>query len=636
MDDPKKSASGFPRFNWFYFFVIGWLFLVIYNFSQGKRNIEVIPYSVFLQDIDQGNVGTVTIGTNRIDGVLKAAKPGHPQEFTTNKVDDPSLVQRLASHDVQFSAVHESAFLRDILSWTIPALVLGLVWVFIMNRFGGMSRGSGILPIGKSRAKIYVEKDLKTRFDDVAGVDEAKDELKEVVNFLKDPRRYSKLGGRMPKGILLVGAPGTGKTLLARAVAGEAGVPFFSINGSEFVELFVGLGAARVRDLFQQARGQAPCIVFIDELDALGKARGLNAIAGSSNDEKEQTLNQLLAEMDGFDPTSGVVLLAATNRPEVLDPALLRAGRFDRQVLVDKPDRQGRIQILQVHLRKVKTGPDVSPAALSTLTAGFSGADLANLVNEGALIATRREADRIEMRDFTEAIERIVAGLERRSRVISPEERRRVAYHEMGHAVVALSLGQNEAVHKVSIIPRGLSALGYTMRRPTEDRYLLDRSELEAKLAIAMGGRSAEMIFFEDISTGAADDLDKATEIARAMITRYGMNGELGLATYERDSSPFLGGGIQTPMRSYDYSDKTAETIDEEIRKMLNRALTVATQLVRRYEGLIAEGAQILLSKETIDEGELRRLWEKQVTLPALRAPRSQDGGPTLRAIHTD
>ncbi len=605
----ENPSPSFPRFNWFYFFIIGWLFLLIYDFAQYKRNVEVIPYSQFMSYVQQGQVDKVAVGNEKIEGILKNAPTGKSKEFSTTKMDDPALTDRLSRAKVQFTAIHESTFFRDLLSWTIPALILVAVWMFFMNRFGQMSRGSGMLPIGKSKAKIYVEKDLPTRFEDVAGVDEAKEELQEVVNFLKDPKRYSKLGGRMPKGVLLVGAPGTGKTMLARAVAGEARVPFFSINGSEFVELFVGLGAARVRDLFQQARTQSPCILFIDELDALGKARGLNAITGSSNDEKEQTLNQLLAEMDGFDTSSGIVIVAATNRPEVLDPALLRAGRFDRQILVDKPDRLGRIKILDVHMKKVKFAPGVTSEQMAMLTAGFSGADLANLVNEAALIATRRGAEAVEQRDFTEALERIIAGVERRSRVLNPAEKRRVAYHEMGHAAVALSLGENEAVHKVSIIPRGIGALGYTMRRPTEDRYLMSKRELDAKLAIALGGRAAETLFFDDISTGAADDLDKATEIARAMVTQYGMSGELGLAAYEREPTPLLGG--QSRVRSYDYSEKTAEAIDHELQRMLNRSVTVATHVIRVHRDFIEECVRILLMRETIDEQELRKLWDK-------------------------
>ncbi|MGZ3720471.1 MAG: ATP-dependent zinc metalloprotease FtsH, partial [Bdellovibrionota bacterium] len=439
--------------------------------------------------------------------------------------------------------------------------------------------------------------------------------LQEVVDFLKDPSAYSRLGGRMPKGILLVGPPGTGKTLLARAVAGEAGVAFFSINGSEFVELFVGMGAARVRDLFKEARANAPCIVFIDELDALGRARGLNAITGGSNDEKEQTLNQLLAELDGFDVSSGFMLLAATNRPEVLDPALLRAGRFDRQLLVDKPDRAGRRQILSVHLKSVHISPLVNLDTLASLTAGFSGADLARLANEAALVATRRKAAEVESADFTEAVERIVAGLERKTRILGPEERRRVAYHEMGHATVALALDISEAVHKVTIIPRGLGALGYTFRRPVEDRYLINRKELETKLAMILGGRASEMLFFPDISTGAADDLDKATEMARAMITRYGMSPLLGPITFEKEAQTFLGGGSM--MREKLYSESTAREIDQEVRRLVEGGLAAATECLKKAETFVHAAAKRLVESETLLEAELKEMWDKRAEVRA-------------------
>ena len=617
--DTGNTKIPHKRFSLFYVFIGLWLLLFAHDFLQYRKNVESVPYSQFLSYLKDGKIQEVSVGNEHIEGTLKQAAAGHPKEFTAQKMEDPGLAEKLTSAGVKFGAIRESTFLKDMASWIIPVLFLVGIWSFVFKRAGQqMGRGGGFLPIGKSRAKVYMEKDLKTRFTDVAGVDEAKEELQEVVNFLKNPTHYSKLGGRMPKGVLLVGAPGTGKTLLARAVAGEAGVPFFMINGSEFVELFVGLGAARVRDLFEQARAQAPCIVFIDELDALGKARGLNAITGSANDEKEQTLNQLLAELDGFDPSSGVVLLGATNRPEVLDPALLRAGRFDRTVLVDKPDRKGRAQILVIHMQKVTFATDVNPDALAALTAGFSGADLANLVNEAALIATRRSASAVEMRDCNEAIERVVAGLERKTRVLNPLDKKRVAYHEMGHAVVALAFGENEAVHKVSIIPRGLAALGYTLRRPIEDRYLLNRKELQQKLAVAMGGRASETAFFDDISTGAADDLDKATEIARAMITRYGMSEHMGLAVYERDSAPLLGANL--PGRSFEFSELTAQRIDDEITRLLNQAMGMAMELVRRYRELVEEGAQILLNKETIDESEIKRLWEKHQSRKSLRA----------------
>lgn len=606
----KPDLTTKPRFNLLFLLFGIWLTLLVFDFIQYGKNVEIIPYSQFIEYIDTNKIVDVSIGTEKIQGVLKEPGKSGKKDFATARVEDPELVDRLSSTGIKFTGVRESTFWRDMLSWVVPALVLAAVWIFVMNRVGQSARGGGMLPLGKSKAKVYMEKDLKTRFDEVAGVDEAKEELREVVNFLKDPKSYSKLGGRMPKGVLLVGAPGTGKTMLARAVAGEARVPFFSINGSEFVELFVGLGAARVRDLFEQARAQAPCILFIDELDALGKARGVTAVTGASNDEKEQTLNQLLAELDGFDPSVGIVILAATNRPEVLDPALLRAGRFDRQIVLDKPDRLGRVKILQVHIKKIRVVEGVNLETLASLTAGFSGADLANLINEAALIATRRGAEAVEFNDFTLAIERIIAGLERRSRVLSPQDKKRVAYHEMGHAVVALALGEDEAVHKVSIIPRGIGALGYTLRRPTEDRYLMDKTELENKLAIALGGRASEAIFFNEISTGAADDLDKATDIAHAMITRYGMSPELGLATFEREGAPFLAGGAATA-RITPYSERTAQLIDEEVKELLERALKRAREVSERYRTAIEEGARMLLERETIDEAEIKQLWQR-------------------------
>jgi cell division protease FtsH len=464
----------------------------------------------------------------------------------------------------------------------------------------------GLMTIGKSRAKVYVEKETKVTFADVAGVDEAKDELVEIVNFLKDPVRYGRLGGRAPKGVLLVGPPGTGKTLLARAVAGEAGVPFFSISGSEFVEMFVGVGAARVRDLFEQARQHAPAIIFIDELDALGRARG--PFVGGGHDEKDQTLNQLLAELDGFDPSSGLVLLGATNRPEVLDPALLRAGRFDRQILVDRPDKRGREQILAVHLRKIsKLADDVQPEQIAALTPGFTGADLANLVNEATLLATRRNADAVAMTDFTAAIERMVAGLEKRNRLLNPLERRVVAYHELGHAMVTLALPGTESVHKVSIIPHGVGALGYTIQRPTEDRYLMTRAELEYKMAGLLGGRASEQLVFREISTGAADDLARATDIARAMVLRYGMSEALGNVTYDRDRSPFLQPNVPAPQER-SYSEGTAEAVDRAVRQLVDGAFQTAFGILQQNRSLLDRTAAALLETETLDEPAIERL----------------------------
>jgi cell division protease FtsH len=470
-----------------------------------------------------------------------------------------------------------------------------------MKRMGGAA--GGMLEIGKSKAKIYMEKDVKVTFDDVAGVDEAKEELKEIIAFLKDPKSYGRLGARIPKGVLLVGPPGTGKTLLARAVAGEAGVPFFSISGSEFVEMFVGVGAARVRDLFEQARARAPAIIFIDELDALGRARGAFPFGG--HDEKEQTLNQLLSELDGFDTSAGLVLLAATNRPEILDPALLRAGRFDRQVLVDRPDKVGRVQILKVHLKKVQLTPDVDPEKIAALTPGFSGADLANLVNEAALLATRRGASAVALDDFTRAIERIVAGLEKKNRLLNPLERKVVAYHEMGHALVAMSLPGADPVHKISIIPRGIGALGYTIQRPIEDRYLMTRDELENKMAVLLGGRAAEKLVFNHLSTGAADDLAKVTDIARSMVMRYGMEEKLGHVAYEAERPLFL--GIPDSMqRGRDFSEETAREIDCAVRKFVESAFDKAAGVLKQRQDLLERGAQLLLQQETLNEEDLK------------------------------
>jgi cell division protease FtsH len=500
---------------------------IIQSFWISYNKIATIPYTQFEKLLSNDQISKVSVSQNYIQGTLKKPLPNGKKDFYTTRVD-PQLAGKLAVHNVVVTGVQSSGLIQEILSWVIPLGAFYLLWMFFFRRVAEKQGLGGLMSIGKSHAKVYVEKDTKTTFKDVAGVDEAKPELAEVVAFLKDPKSYGRLGARSPKGILLVGPPGTGKTLLARAVAGEAGVPFFSISGSEFVEMFVGVGAARVRDLFEQARKAAPCIIFIDELDALGRSRSPGAFGGGL-DEKEQTLNQLLAELDGFDPRSGVILLAATNRPEILDPALLRAGRFDRQVLVDRPDRAGRLAILKVHIGQVKLVPDVDLDTIAGLTTGFTGADLANLVNEAAIVATRRNADAVDLDDFTAAIERIVAGLEKKSRVLSQEERRRVAYHEMGHALVASSLPGVDPVQKVSIIPRGVGALGYTMQRPTEDRFLLIESDLKNRVAVLMGGRAAELLIFEgEVSTGAADDLQRATEIAFEMVTHYGMDKTVG------------------------------------------------------------------------------------------------------------
>jgi cell division protease FtsH len=591
--------------------------LLIQDLYLESTKLTPIPYSRFQTLLNEDKIAKIEVAQNYIRGELKEAQPDGLKDFITARVD-PDFAQQLNKHGVTYSGVVESHWIRDVLSWILPAIFFVGIWMFAIRRMGQGGGLGGLMTIGKSRARIYVEKDTKVTFADVAGVDEAKEELVEIVNFLKEPLVYGRLGGRAPKGVLLVGPPGTGKTLLARAVAGEAGVPFFSISGSEFVEMFVGVGAARVRDLFEQARQHAPAIIFIDELDALGRARG--AFVGGGHDEKEQTLNQLLAELDGFDPSSGLVLLGATNRPEVLDPALLRAGRFDRQILVDRPDKRGREQILAVHLRKVaKLGEDVKPEEIAALTPGFTGADLANLVNEATLLATRRRAEAVEMADFTAAIERIVAGLEKRNRLLNPLERRVIAYHELGHAMVALALPGTEAVHKVSIIPRGVGALGYTIQRPTEDRYLMTRAELEHKMSGLLGGRAAERLVFGEISTGAADDLARATDIARAMVLRYGMSEALGNVTYDRDRSPFLQPNVPMPQERT-YSEGTAEIVDRAVRQFVDAAFQMAYAILQQNRALLDRTAATLLQTETLDEPAIAQLKAEIVTAPALPA----------------
>jgi cell division protease FtsH len=583
------------------------ILLLQYSYTITQR-IEVVPYNQFHQLLHDGKIEKVAVSNRFIEGTLKEPLPNGKKQFVTTRVD-PDLAGELQKSGVTYSGQLENTFFTDLLSWIVPALVFFGLLTFLARRIaasGGL--GSGLMSIGKSKAKIYVQSDTGVRFDDVAGVDEAKDELREIVDFLKNPEFYGRLGGRMPKGVLLVGPPGTGKTLLAKAVAGQAGVPFFSISGSEFVEMFVGVGAARVRDLFEQARAKAPAIIFVDELDALGRARGLGPYAGG-HDEKEQTLNQLLAEMDGFDSRAGLVILAATNRPEILDPALLRAGRFDRQVLVDRPDKRGRVDILNVHLRKVKLAPDVDSEQVAALTPGFTGADLANLVNEAALLATRRGADAADMVDFTNAVERIVAGLEKRNRLLNPREREIVAFHEMGHSIVGVSLAGSEPVHKVSIIPRGVGALGYTIQRPTEDRFVMTREELQNKMAVLLGGRAAEQVVFGHLSTGAADDLRKVTDIARAMVTKYGMSDKLGSVAYDRGPRTFLTGPELPPgPHEQDYGEKTATVIDDEVRELVQSAKDRAAGILRQRRDILERSARRLLEKETLEERELTEL----------------------------
>ncbi|HLF11843.1 MAG TPA: ATP-dependent zinc metalloprotease FtsH [Gammaproteobacteria bacterium] len=568
-----------------------------------SQSVEEITYSQFQQALEEGRIKDIEILGTTLRGTYRDQTPAGAQRFVTPRVD-LELAQTLANYDVEFKGVAENTLLREVLSWVLPALAFFALWIFLFKGLAEKQGLGGMLAIGKSKAKMYMETDTTVTFDDVAGVDEAKIELREIVEFLKDPKRYGRLGARAPKGVLLVGPPGTGKTLLARAVAGEAAVPFLSINGSEFVEMFVGVGAARVRDLFEQARQKAPAIIFIDELDALGRVRGINPVGG--HDEKEQTLNQLLAELDGFDPSTGLILLAATNRPEILDPALLRAGRFDRQVLVDRPDRVGRVQILNVHLKKIHLAPDVDREQIAGLTPGFSGADLANLVNEAALLATRHGAEAVALADFTEAIERIVAGLEKRNRLLNPEERRVVAHHEMGHALIAMALPGVDVVHKVSIIPRGIGSLGYTIQRPTEDRFLMTQDELQDKLTVLLAGRAAEQLMFGRLSTGAADDLAKATEIARSMVTRYGMDPGLGHATYELERPTFL--GIPPLAETRTLSEETVRAIDAAVRAIVNAAFERAFVLLQTHRAVLEAGARKLLQQETLDRPDLESL----------------------------
>jgi cell division protease FtsH len=605
--------------NFWYIIAAVLAMLLIQDFYIESTRLTPIPYSRFQTLLDEDKIAKIAIAQNYISGSLKEAAPDGLREFVTTRVD-PELAQTLNKHGVTYSGVIESHWLRDLLSWILPAIFFVGIWMFAIRRMGQGGLG-GLMQIGKSRAKVYVEKETKVTFADVAGVDEAKDELVEIVNFLKDPIRYGRLGGRPPKGVLLVGPPGTGKTLLARAVAGEAGVPFFSISGAEFVEMFVGVGAARVRDLFEQARQHAPAIIFIDELDALGRARG--PYVGGGHDEKDQTLNQLLAELDGFDSSSGLVLLGATNRPEVLDPALLRAGRFDRQVLVDRPDKRGREQILEVHMKKVsKLAENVKLEQIAAITPGFTGADLANLVNEATLLATRRSAEEVAMADFTAAIERMVAGLEKRNRLLNPLERRVVAYHELGHAMVALALPGADTVHKVSIIPRGIGALGYTIQRPTEDRYLMTRPELENKMSGLLGGRASEQLVFSEVSTGAADDLARATDIARAMVLRYGMSEALGNVTYDRDRSPFLQPNVPAPQER-NYSEETAEAVDRAVRLLVDGAFQKAYAILQQNRALLDRTAVALLETETLEEPAIERL-KSEITPPTLPSAASQ------------
>ena len=597
------------KINFFYVIAAFLAVLLIQDYLYQQDHSKTIPYSEFQTLVEQGKLTDLVVGPTQITGAYKEPGKDGVQHFSTNRVE-PALAQQLAKTKVSFSGEAGPGLLSQILGWVMPTIGFLALWMFLVRPMAAGGGAGGLMSIGKSKAKVYVEKDIKVTFADAAGVDEAKEELNEVVSFLKDPKSYGRLGARVPKGVLLVGPPGTGKTLLARAVAGEAGVPFFSISGSEFVEMFVGVGAARVRDLFEQARQHAPAIVFIDELDALGRARGSFLPGGGGHDEKEQTLNQLLSELDGFDPSVGVVLLAATNRPEILDPALLRAGRFDRQILVDRPDKKGRIEILKVHLKKIKLASDIPVENIAALTPGFTGADLANLVNEAAILATRRGKDSVALDDFTQAIERIVAGLEKRNRLLNPHERDVVAHHEMGHAIVAMALPGVDPVQKISIIPRGIAALGYTIQRPIEDRFLMDRAELMNRMAVMLGGRAAESLTFEQVSTGAADDLVKATDIARSMVVRFGMDPKLGQVAYESEPAPLLGAPTGMDWQPRRYAEETAAAIDSAVRGLIDTAFKRAVGILTANRALLDKAAAVLLAKETLAGDDLRAIAE--------------------------
>jgi cell division protease FtsH len=592
------------RFSVWYIVAALWLLALFQLFVTPIFNPVEIPYSQFKNDIANGKVAEVSISTDIIHGRMKPEAGGDEKgrAFDTVRVEDPDLVRDLMTSHVKVAGVIESTFLRQVLSWVIPVAIFFGLWFFLMRRLG-QGQG-GFMTIGQSKAKIYMEKEVKDTFEDVAGVDEAKEELNEVIEFLKTPEKFGRLGGKIPKGILLVGPPGTGKTLLARAVAGEAGVTFFSISGSEFVEMFVGVGAARVRDLFVKAKEKAPCIIFIDELDALGKARGIGPMA---HEEREQTLNQLLVEMDGFDPRVGVILMAATNRPEILDPALLRAGRFDRHVLVDRPDKNGRLAILKIHARNVPIDSASDLEVIAAMTPGFVGADLANIINESALLAVRRSKDKVGLSELQEAVERVIAGLEKKNRVLNKAERERVAHHEIGHALVALAIPGSDAVQKISIIPRGIAALGYTLQLPTEDRFLMTQSELQNRIAVLLGGRMAEDVIFHEISTGAQDDLVKATQIAKSMVKTYGMSEKLGQVAFDPERHPFLMPTGPSPTTG-DYSEETSREIDCEVRRIIDEQTGRVKTILSKQQGVLRRAAAVLLEKETITGEELKAI----------------------------
>jgi cell division protease FtsH len=600
------------------------LVLSIFQYYSVMQQAVEISYSEFRHLLEIHGVNDLSISTDTIKGKLlpqgidelakERKKPDLPKTlekqfekktpmFSAVRLKDPDLVNLLEKEQIKYRALSENTWLSSLLSWVLPFLILLAIWVYFFRKIG--AGAGGLMTVGKSRAKVYVQDETKVTFQDVAGVEEAEEELKEIIEFLKNPAKFQVLGGNIPKGVLLVGPPGTGKTLLARAVAGEAGVPFMSLSGSDFVEMFVGVGAARVRDLFATAQEKAPCIIFIDELDAIGKARGLSPLGGP--EERENTLNQMLSEMDGFDTRKGVIIMAATNRPEILDPALIRPGRFDRHILVDRPSLKGREDILTIHTRTIKVSPEVNLHTLAARTPGMVGSDLANIVNEAALLAARKNKQAVEMDDFEAAIDRVVAGLEKRNRVMNPREKEIVAYHETGHALVAEALPTTDRVHRVSIIPRGIGALGYTMQLPTEDRYLMTKTELEDRMAVMMGGRVAEELIFNEISTGAQNDLYRATDVARSMVREYGMSERLGPITFERERRPLF---IETmmPPGSKDYSEATAQEIDQEVAALVARAHQRAREVLEKERPVLEKAAKILLEKEVLEGEELREI----------------------------
>ncbi|MCX5809095.1 MAG: ATP-dependent zinc metalloprotease FtsH [Proteobacteria bacterium] len=600
--DKARSKDKKTKSFTFIYFIIAFIAIIVINSYIFTSEVKNIPYSEFKELITKGKISDVVIDVEAIQGNL-SLESGKKTKFLTSRVDDPDIVKDLQKNNIRFSGQYENKFIKAIISWVLPFAIIILIWNLLMKKMGGAP--SSILNFGKSRGKIYGEDEIKITFEDVAGVDEAKEELKEIIEYLSTPDKFLNIGGKIPKGILLVGPPGSGKTLLAKAVAGEAKVPFFSMSGSDFVEMFVGVGASRVRDLFAQAQEKAPCIIFIDELDAIGKARGMNPL--SSHDEREQTLNQLLAEMDGFDTKAGVIIMAATNRPEILDPALLRPGRFDRHVLVDRPDIRGREEILKVHIKGVKVANDVDLSVIAARTPGFVGADLANIVNESALLAARKAKSAVTMGEFEEAIDRIIGGLEKKKRVMNIKEKEIVAYHETGHALMAEFLETADQVHKISIIPRGIAALGYTMQLPTEDRYLMTKKELLDRLGVLLGGRIAEEVVFGEVSTGAHNDLFRATDIAKSMVKQYGMSEKLGYVTFEGERKPlFL--DINPSFGGKDYSEETAREIDNEVKRIIDESYVRVKNLLSERRDIMEKVARTLLEKETIDGETLRVL----------------------------